>query len=265
MTNADTSKMDDVITVTREGAVAIITLSNAARRNAMGLKMRQQLVASFEQLMADKSCRAIVLTGAGGHFCAGGDISEMKQRTLLENRSRWSLPMSLVRLMATGPKPIVAAVEGVAVGAGMSLVALCDYAVAARNAKFAAAFVKVGILPDVGAFWSVPRKVGFSKARELFGLARQFEGEEAARIGLVNQLAEPGAALADALAVAQEYAAMPPVAMALLKSALAEGVDTLAAAMRSEVDLQTVAMATRDHQEAVSAFLEKRKPEFTGE
>lgn len=265
MTQTETDRPADMAPVTRDGAVAILTLNFPARRNALCLQMRQQFVARLEELMADTTCRAIVLTGQGGHFCAGGDISEMKQRPLLENRNRWNLTTTMVRTMATGPKPIVGAVEGVAVGAGMSLVALCDYTVAARGAKFAAAFAKVGVLPDGGALWSVPRKVGHAKARELFGLARQFDADEALRIGLVNQVSDSGAALAAALEVAREYAQMPPVAMALLKSVLAEGIDSYAAALRSEVDFQPVLMATRDHQEAVAAFLEKRKPQFTGE
>jgi enoyl-CoA hydratase/carnithine racemase len=214
--------------------------------------------------MADAEVRAIVVTGAAGHFCAGGDISEMKERTLLENRERWNLVTALIRLIALGPKPVVAAVEGSAMGAGLSLAALSDYLVTARDAKFGAAFVKMGLLPDMGALWSVQQRVGPAKAREILGLARSFDGTEAARIGLANELVEPGQALARALAVAQEYAALPPVATALLKSAQAQGTDSLEAAIRSEVEFQAVAMGSGDHAEAVRAFAEKRAPKFEG-
>jgi enoyl-CoA hydratase/carnithine racemase len=150
-------------------------------------------------------------------------------------------------------------------GAGLSLAALADYLVVARDAKFAAAFVKVGLMPDMGALWSLRQRVAPAKAREILGLARPFDGAEAGRIGLANEVVEPGAALQRAIEVAREYAALPPVAMALLKSALAQGSDTLEEAIRSEVEFQAVAMGTKDHAEAVRAFIEKRAPKFEGQ
>jgi enoyl-CoA hydratase/carnithine racemase len=254
----------DMVPMTRDGAVAVLTLSFPARRNAYCLQMRTQLRERLEAAMADAEVRAIVLTGAGEHFCAGGDISEMETRTLLENRERWNLVAALIRLIALGPKPVVAAVEGSAMGAGLSIASLADHVVAARNAKFGAAFVKVGLMPDMGALWSLQHRVGRAKAREILGLARVFDGVEAHRIGLANELAEQGGALRQALAVAHDYAALPPVASALLKSALAQGADSLDAAIRSEVEMQAVAMGSTDHAEAVRAFLEKRAPLFEG-
>ena len=255
---------DDMVPMAREGAVAVLTLNFPARRNAFGLQMRTQLHERLEAALADDEVRAVVLTGAGGHFCAGGDISEMEERTLLQNRERWNLITALIRLIALGPKPVVAAVEGSAMGAGLSIVALADHVVAARDAKFGAAFVKMGLMPDMGALWSLQHRVGRAKARELLGLARAFDGAEAGRIGLANEVVDPGQALSRAVAVAQEYAVLPPVAMALLKSALAQGVDSLDAAIRSEVDLQAVAKGSKDHAEAVRAFMEKRAPRFEG-
>ena len=254
----------DMVPVSRDGSVAVLTLSFPAKRNAYCLQMRTQLRERLEAVMADGEVRAIVLTGDAGHFCAGGDISEMQERTLLENRERWNLVTALIRLMALGPKPIVAAVEGCAMGAGLSLAALSDYVVVARDAKFGAAFVKMGLMPDMGVLWSLRQRVGPAKAREVLGLARSFDGAEAGRMGLANEVVEPGEALARAMAVAREYAALPPVAAALLKSALAQGVDTLDAAIRSEVEAQAVAMGSKDHAEAVRAFTEKRTPKFQG-
>jgi enoyl-CoA hydratase/carnithine racemase len=254
----------DMVPLRCDGAVAVLTLSFPARRNAYCLQMREQLRERLEAVMADAEVRAIVITGAAGHFCAGGDISEMKERTLLENRERWNLVTTLIGLIALGPKPVVAAVEGSAMGAGLSLAALSDYVVTARDAKFGAAFVKMGLLPDMGALWSVQQRVGPAKAREILGLARSFDGTEAGRIGLANEVVEPGQALARAMAAAQEYAALPPVATALLKSALAQGTDSLDAAIRSEVEFQAVAMGSGDHTEAVRAFSEKRSPKFEG-
>jgi len=254
----------DMVPLARDGAVAVLTLSFPARRNAYCLQMRTQLRERLEAAMADAEVRAIVLTGAGGHFCAGGDISEMEARTLLENRERWNLVAALIRLIALGPKPVVAAVEGAAMGAGLSIASLADHVVAALDAKFGAAFVKVGLMPDMGALWSLQHRVGRAKAREILGLARVFDGAEAGRIGLANDVVESGRVMTAALAVAQEYAQLPPVAVALLKSALAQGADSLDAAIRSEVEFQAVAMDTRDHAEAVRAFLDKRAPRFEG-
>ena len=254
----------DMVPLARNGAVAVLTLDFPARRNAYCLQMRTQLRERLETVMADAQVRAVVITGAAGHFCAGGDVTEMQERTLLENRERWNLVTALIRLMALGPKPIVAAVEGSAMGAGLSIAALADYMVAASDAKFGAAFVKVGLLPDMGALWSLKQRVGPAKAREILGLARPFDGAEAGRIGLANEVVEPGQALERAIAVAQEYAALPPVASALIKSALAQGADSLDAAIRSEVEFQAVAMASKDHAEAARAFAEKRAPKFEG-
>jgi enoyl-CoA hydratase/carnithine racemase len=263
-TPASTDRPADMAALRREGAVAVITLNFPARRNAFCLQMRTQLRDRIAEAMADDSVRAVVLTGSEGHFCSGGDISEMEDRTLLENRERWNLVTTLIRQIAHGPKPMVAAVEGVAMGAGLSLASLCDYTVCARDARFGAAFIKVGLLPDMGALWSVQQRVGRAKAREILGLGRTFDGAEAARIGLANDAVEPGMALERALAVAQEYASLPPVAAALIKSAMALGIDSLDAAIRSEVEGQAVAMASADHAEAVAAFKAKRAPAFTG-
>lgn len=263
--NKPIDRPDDMVPLTRSGAVAVLTLTYPARRNAFCLQMRTQLRDRLEATMADPEVRALVVTGAQGHFCAGGDISEMAPRTLLQNRERWNLVTGLVRQIALGPKPVVAAVEGTAMGAGLSIAALCDHVVAARDAKFGAAFVKVGLLPDMGALWSLQHRVGRAKARAIFGLGRTFDGVEAGRIGLADEVAEPGEALTRATAVAEEYAALPPVASALIKSAMAQGVDGLEAAIRTEVDYQVVAMDSADHGEAVRAFMEKRVPRFTGE
>ena len=258
------ARPDDMVPLTRDGAVTVLTLSYPARRNAFGLQMRTQLCERLEAAMANPELRAIVLTGAGGHFCAGGDISEMAPLSVLQNRERWELITRLIRLIAYGPKPVVAAVEGSAMGAGLSIASLADYAVAARDAKFGAAFAKMGLLPDMGALWSLQHRVGRAKAREILGLARVFDGAEAGRIGLANEVTEPGAALARAIAVAHDYALLPPLANALLKSALAQGADSLDAAIRSEVEYQAMAKDSQDHAEAVRAFMEKRAPKFQG-
>lgn len=259
------NNQNDVVLVRRDHSVAILTLNNSQRRNAFSLQMRQTYWQQLNELMHhDPTCRAIVLTGANNTFCAGGDISEMKERTVIENRERNLLLLNIFRLMVAGPKPIVAAVEGVAMGAGLSLAAACDYVVTSSTARYACAFLKVGLLPDMGLYWSLAQRVGAGKARELLLTAKEFNGEEAKRVALVNQLVAPGDTLEAALAVARHYAAMPPLATAHLKAVLAAGTNTLDDAIESEINLQPIMYHSLDHHEAIKAISEHRKPMFMG-
>lgn len=260
------SQDNDIILVQHEGDVAVVTLNYPQRRNAFSLKMRQALYKSLYQLMHhDETCRAIVLTGAAGAFCAGGDISEMAQRTVLEYRERNALPLDIFKLMVRGPKPVVAAVEGPAMGAGLSLAAASDYVVASTAARFASAFVKVGLMPDTGLYWSLAQRVGAGRARALMLSAREFDGTAALGMGFANETAAPGEVLAAALRVARQYAALPPVALAHLKAALADGIASLDQAIETEVNLQPILRRSRDHKEAVTAFMDKRTPVFVGD
>ncbi|MCY1538080.1 Crotonyl-CoA hydratase [compost metagenome] len=179
-------------------------------------------------------------------------------------RERIAIGVRLFRLLFTGDKPVVAAVEGNCLGAGVSLAAACDLAVGSSAAKLSCAFVKVGLLPDVGALWTLPQKIGAGKARELMLSGATFDGAEAGRLGLFNQVVAPGEALEAAIARAERLAKLPPVTLALLKAALVRGSGSIEAAWRREVDLNPLTRQTQDHKEAVAAFLEKRRPNFSG-
>lgn len=257
--------VEEIVRVESDGEVAIVTLNYPQRRNAFSLSMRESLLEVLYRLMyQDAACRAIVLTGAEGVFCAGGDISEMKERTVLEYRERNLLPLNIFKLLAEGPKPVVTAVEGFAMGAGVSLAAASDYVVSASNTRYACAFIKVGLLPDTGLFWSLAQRVGAGKARELVLSADEFNGEEALSMGFANQVAAPGETLKAAIEVAREYALMPPLAIAHLRAALAGGIDSLDQAIETEVNLQPILRRSQDHQEAAKAFMEKRPAVFVG-
>lgn len=261
------SEHTDIVRVERQGEVAIVTMNYQQRQNAFSLKMRLALLETFQRLMhEDVDSRAIVLTGAGGHFCAGGDLSEMTQvsPSLLALRERIAIGTRLFRLLYTGDKPIVAAVEGSCMGAGVSLAAACDLAVGSETTELSCAFVKVGLLPDTGLLWTLAQKVGGGKARELMLSGATFDGAEAGRIGLFNQVVTPGKTLAVAIERASHLAQLPPVTLALLKASLVHGGNSIEAAWRREVDLNPLTRQTQDHQEAVTAFLEKRKPTFSG-
>lgn len=259
-----TDTTDDILPVRYDGNIAIMTMNNPKRLNAFNLKMRQTMWARLLELSENDDVRAIVLTGAGGNLCAGGDISEMRQRRLIEGRMRMELSTRIVKLLVTGPKPLIVAVEGNCMGAGVSFVAAADYTVAANNAKFGCAFIKVNLIPDVGAIWTLPRKIGAGKAMELCALGDHFDANEALRLNLVNKLCEPGRALDEAIEVAKRFAKNPPLAMTLLRKAMTVGNATLDDAINSEIDLQSMLQSSADFGEAAKAFMEKRKPNFTG-
>ena len=186
---------EDRVLVHREGSIAILTLNFPKRMNAFGIAMRQQMWDRLLELESDEDVRAIVLTGAGGNFCAGGDITEMESRPVLKGRMRMELAVRIFRLLVTGPKPFICAIEGNAAGCGVSFAAASDYCVAASDAKFKIAFIKVGLIPDVGGLWSIPRKIGHRKAMELAAFAEAFDAAKALQLQLINEVCEPGKAL----------------------------------------------------------------------
>ena len=248
--------------VEREEELAILSFNLPERRNVWTPEIRDGMIEALAGLAGDPGCRAVVLTGRGGNFTIGGDIRSFTQNTVMAARQRIERGAAvLTRLLVAGPKPVVAAVEGFCYGAGVSLAACCDYVVAAPEARFSCAYVRMGFVPDLGGLWALPRRVGLGRAKRLTALARPFDGREAERIGLVDELAPAGAVLDAAKAVAREFAAMPPMAQALMKAAYA---DALEAALQREADCLPVLMASADHAEAKAAFFEKRAPRFTG-
>jgi enoyl-CoA hydratase/carnithine racemase len=256
---------EQLIEVRHEGEIAIVYLNNPLRLNAFSVRMREQLYSHLLEIEQREDCRALVLTGAGGNFCAGGDISEMKRRSVLEARLRMDLPTRIFKMLVAGPKPFIAAVEGKVAGAGLSLVAASDYCVAASDAGFSCAFMKMGLIPDVGGIWSLPRKIGHRRTLELCALAEPFGAETALRLDLINKVCEPGKALEEAIGVARRFAKHPPIAMAMLKSALAVGSDTLDQATNTEIASLAVLMNSAEYDEAVRAFNARRKPASNGD
>ena len=253
-----------LIGIERRGAVAIVTLNDPDRRNALSPEMRAEMLAALDPLTADGTCRALVLTGAGGTFCAGGDLRSMRSGDPLYARHRMMMSHRLVRLLAAGPKPVIAAVEGFAFGAGLSLAALADTCVVSREAKFGAVFGKVGLMADLGLLWSLPQRIGAARARRLMLEAGTLDAAEAERLGLADVLVEAGGALEAALEVAQGFADRAPLPIAATRSAFAQLGGDLDRALALEADLQSALMASADHEEGRTAFLEKRPPTFRG-
>lgn len=261
--------------LSRDGAIATLTIDNQRRRNALSAPVRDEMVGHLNALMDDKDCRAIIITGAGGFFSAGGDVKAMRDRNF-QQAPRASLPsttslvtgretLGVQRLILAGPKPVIAAVEGGVFGVAMSLVASVDYVVSTPTARFQASQVKRGLIPDGGMFYTMVARVGLGRARELLVSGREFNGIEAERYGLVHELVEPGEVMAAALKAAQRYAELPPLSVAFTRTALTYSSHSLDAAIEAERHFQPIVHDSKDHKEAVSAFLEKRIPHFTGE
>ncbi|WP_375458223.1 enoyl-CoA hydratase/isomerase family protein [uncultured Enterovirga sp.] len=255
----------ELVLRTDDGPVTTLSLNAVARRNALSLELRAALERTLRGAMADPDCRAIVLTGEGDHFCAGGDIVAMAGLDAISGRNRLTSAHDIVRLLVEGEKPVVAAIEGYAVGAGLSLAAACDIVVAGRSARFACSFNRLGLVPDFGIAFTLPMRVGMGRARRIMLAADTFDAEAAERWGLVDQVAEAGEARRVAVALASRIAAdAAPLSNAYAKRLLARMPGTLDDVLRAEADAQSILYASRDFAEGRAAFLGKRKPSFEG-
>jgi len=256
----------DGLRVDVEGAVATLTLDRPEALNALTVPVKVALRAALESLNGDRDVRAVILTGAGRAFCAGQDLAEREAPDAapldVELRERYNPIIRAIRSMG---QPVIAAVNGVAAGAGASLAFACDVRVAAEEARFVLAFGRIGLVPDSGATWLLPRIVGPAKAAELAIVGDAVDAAEALRIGLVSRVVPGDRLLGEARALAERVAEGAPLAMALTKSALERSATiTLDEALDGEAKLQGIAGASADHAEGVAAFREKRPPRFTG-
>lgn len=258
---------EQMVQVAQHGGVAVVTLSEPQRRNPYSMAMREALLATCSRLMDEEDeVNIIVLTGAGANFCAGDDLDEMvSTSSMLALRERVSVGTRLARVLFTGPKPVIAAIEGSCIGGGLSLAALADFAFGSSEARFECPSLRMGLLPSTGLLWTLPQKVGMRKAREMIFRGTRMDGTQAARIGLLTECCAPGEALSKALAQAERLSKLPPVTLALLKGALVNGMNDPETAMRHETDINPLVRSTFDHKEAVAAFMEKRAPRFRGE
>jgi len=260
--------MTEGITLTREGSTAILTLDRPERRNAFTRDMRMAMLAEIEALNLDDGCRAVILTGAGGHFSAGADISGVGKSeapwTLIKTRENMAEVHRLVRAIVASPKPFIAAVEGLAFGGGFALAAACDQLIAAETARFGAAFCKLGLIGDMGLMWSLKERVGLARAKRLILLGTEVSGAEAGRIGLADEVVESGGARDRARALADQFAEVAPLSMAYTKASYARGIDGIEDAFACEVDYVPILNRTEDFKAAVQAFQTKTRPVFTG-
>jgi enoyl-CoA hydratase/carnithine racemase len=256
---------EPLVLTTKADGVATLRLNAVARRNALSVAMRDELAAALEDAMRDDACRVVIVTGAGEHFCSGGDISGMGSANAINARSRFDSAHRALTLMVEGGKPVLAAIEGYAVGAGLSLAIAADIAIASRAAKFSCSFNRIGLVPDLGIAFTLPMRVGMGRARDIMISGDMIDAETAERWGMVERLAEPGRALADALTLAKRLAATTaPLSNLYTKRLLSRMPGTLADILKAEADSQGTLYTSRDHAEGREAFLSKRKPVFEG-
>ena len=253
-----------ILTEIRPG-YRLITLNRPERLNALTVEMADTLCAALDAAASDESCRAILLTGAGRAFCAGQDLTAIVGMAPADIGHLLDHYNPLIRKLRALPMPVVCAVNGVAAGAGANLALACDIVLAARGASFVQAFSRIGLIPDCGGTWFLPRLVGIARARALAMLAEPLSAETAAEWGMIWRAVEDDRLMAEAHALAARLASAATIGLALTKRALAAAeANDLDDQLDLERDLQAEAGATPDHAAGVRAFLDKRPPVFTG-
>jgi enoyl-CoA hydratase/carnithine racemase len=266
--------MADEVLVERADGIMTVTLNMPERRNPCSdLDVVDALVAAMEEADADMSVRVVILTGAGSAFSSGGDVKKMADGTGVNSnqpaQTRRNYKWGIQRLPLTFEKlevPVIAAVNGPAVGAGCDLACMCDIRIAGESARFAESFVKVGIVPGDGGAWLLPRVVGFSKATEMALTGDPIDAQEALRFGLVSKVVPDAELMDTAREMARRIAVNPPHAVRLTRRLMRQAYTaTLDNVLEMSAAIQSVAHTTSDHKEAVASFIERRKPAFKGE
>jgi enoyl-CoA hydratase/carnithine racemase len=264
--------MADFLLYEQQGHIVTLTMNEPERRNPLtGNTAVQEFLAAIQRIENDRSVRAVILTGAGSVFSSGGNIKDMERQASgavsgLQIRQEYRqgiqrLPLALFNLEV----PVIAAVNGAAIGAGLDLTCMCDIRIASTKAKFAESFVKVGIVPGDGGAWLLPRVIGLARAAEMTFTGQLIDAQQALDWNLVSRVVAPEELMPSARALAEQIAANPPHAVRLGKRLLREGIhsrlDTL---LEVSAAYQALSHQTADHAEAVAAFLEKREPVFKG-
>jgi len=261
--------MYEHILSTESKSILTITLNRPDKLNAFIGHMRRDLAETLEHAGSDRSIRVVIITGAGRAFCAGGDIAFMAELMHRRDSEEFARILGAGRRVITAirqmTKPVIASINGPASGAGCNLAFACDLRIAANTASFSQSFAKVGLHPDWGGTYFLPRLVTLNKACEMFFLGETIDAAEAARLGIVNQVVAPEELEAATLQLAERLRAAPPIALAAAKHAvyMSEKAE-LEEMLRYETEAQLRCFESDDGQEGVKAFLEKREPKFTG-
>ncbi len=260
---------DERVVLTRDGSIATLMLNRPEKLNPLDQEMRDGLAAALSTVAREPSLRVAVITGAGRGFCAGGDIQKMLE---LKNnhqsntfRDYLEAGHDLVRQIRGLPKPVLASVNGPAAGAGMNLALACDLRIASDQATFLQAFIKIGLHPDWGGTFFLPRLIGIGRAMEMFFLGEPLSATEAHRLGIVNFVVPHEQLAQETNKLARRLAEAPQLPLALVKRALYERLETqLDLMMEYEVGAQMKCFDSDNFMEGLRAYMEKRKPNFKG-
>ena len=259
---------DSPILIEQRTGYRVITLNRPDKLNAFNEAMHQAMRKGVEDAEADESCRALLLTGAGRGFCTGQDLSDRLAKpgeSVVLGGAQEAYYNPLVRRLRSLPFPVVAAVNGVAAGAGANIALACDIVLATRSANFIQSFARVGLVPDSGGTWFLPRLVGDARAHGLALLAEPLPAEKAEQWGLIWKCVDDAALASEAQKLCEHFARAPTQGLALIKRALNASADnSLDAQLDLERDLQRTASLTPDYAEGLCAFIEKRNANFTG-
>lgn len=258
------------ITSELENHVATITLNRPEVMNALNREMYAELEQAFRDAHRDPEVRCVVLTGVGRAFCSGDDVKqimlgEQRDETVTRLRDVRPRPTPAAAAVLECDKPVIAAVNGPAVGWGMDLTLFCDIRIASENAKFGELFIKRGLVADIGGLWRLPRVVGPSKAAELLFTGDVIDAREAERIGLVSRVVTPDELLPAAMEIARKIAVNPPIALRYMKEGLRKSVHASMQEMGEYVGNSLAYLfTTEDHKEGAMSFVERREPNFKG-
>lgn len=259
--------MYETIKYEAQEGVGVLTLTRPHVKNAICMVMREELAQLMAELRLDRGLRALVITGAGGNFCSGGDLGSLKdsanqgQATAESRRQRLVDISGLVSGLLQFDRPVIAAVQGVAYGAGFGLALTADMVVASADARFCLSFGRLGLVPDFGVFYSLPRVVGMQKAKELTFSCREVGAEEALRLGIAMEVHAPELVVPRAMAIARSFTQASPLALSLSKRALnASPSSDLSTMLMLEADGQGISMTSEYHLAALDRFLSKQKP-----
>jgi 2-(1,2-epoxy-1,2-dihydrophenyl)acetyl-CoA isomerase len=252
------------ILLEKQEGLAKIAFNLPKTRNALNLEMRGELVAALKDLADDETVKAVILTGTGTVFSSGGDIRTMEGLTAVATRRRLKDAQQVIRSMVELEKPIIGAINGPAVGAGSSIALACDLLIASEKARFAVSFVRIGAVPDLGAFYFWPLRIGAARTKELMWTGDFLEAREAERLGLVNRVVPPEKLEEEALALARRLIQGPTQSYAMIKAALNRWPASLETFLEMESTMQAVAFSSQDFDAGRRAFLEKKKPVFKG-
>ncbi len=257
---------DALVLIRREDKVGTIVLNRPQALNYLDEEMGLQIDRALQEFAQEEGIRCVVMTGTGRAFSAGGDIKFMqKDHGVHEFVQRMEVVTRYIRSMIDLPKPIIASVNGLAVGAGCNMALAADLIIASADAKFGQVFSRIGLIPDCGGSYLLPRRVGITKAKELIFTGRIIDAEEAERIGMVNRVVPSESLQEETKKIALEIAAGPTLALGIAKRILNQSFETdLETILRLENSNQSLLRKADDHREGVQAFFEKRKPEFKG-